>query len=37
MGIDGAWLLLLYWLTAFFTVLSGYRYVVRGVKLINTT
>jgi cardiolipin synthase len=37
MAIDGAWLLLLYWLTAFFTVLSGYRYVVRGVKLINTT
>jgi cardiolipin synthase len=37
MPFDGAWLMLLYWLTALFTVLSGYRYVVRGVKLINTT
>lgn len=37
MPIDGAWLLLLYWLTALFTVLSGYLYVVRGVKLINAT
>jgi cardiolipin synthase len=37
MAIDGALLLLLYWLTALFTVLSGYLYVVRGVKLINTT
>ncbi|MDO9559270.1 MAG: CDP-alcohol phosphatidyltransferase family protein [Syntrophales bacterium] len=35
--IDSAWLLLLYWSTAVFTVLSGYRYVVKGVKLINST
>ena len=33
--IDDAWLLLPYWLTALFTILSGYQYVVRGVKLIN--
>jgi cardiolipin synthase len=37
MPFDGAWLMLLFWLTALFTVLSGYRYVVSGVKLINTT
>ena len=35
--IDDAWLLLPYWLTALFTILSGYQYVVRGVKLINST
>lgn len=35
--IDDVWLLLPYWLTALFTILSGYQYVVRGVKLINST
>ncbi|MFH1080987.1 MAG: CDP-alcohol phosphatidyltransferase family protein [Pseudomonadota bacterium] len=35
--IDNVWLLLLYCLTALFTILSGYQYVVRGVKLINST
>jgi cardiolipin synthase len=35
--IDSAWLLLPYWLTVLFTILSGYQYVVRGVKLINAT
>ena len=35
--IDDVWLLLLYWLTAGFTILTGYQYVVRGVKLINPT
>ena len=37
MPIDGTWLQPLYWSTAFFTVLSGYRYVLRGVSLINST
>jgi cardiolipin synthase len=37
LAIDSAWLLLLYWSTAVFTVLSGYQYVVKGVKLINGT
>jgi cardiolipin synthase len=35
--IDGAWLMLLYWFTAVFTVLSGYQYVAKGVRLINST
>jgi cardiolipin synthase len=34
--IDGAWLLLPYWLTVFFTILSGYQYVIRGVRLMNS-
>lgn len=37
LAVDPVWLLLLYWSTAVFTILSGYRYVVNGVKLINTT
>jgi cardiolipin synthase len=37
LAIDSVWLLLLYWSTAAFTVLSGYRYVVKGVELINST
>jgi cardiolipin synthase len=37
LAIDGAWFLLLYWSTAAFTILSGYQYVVKGVKLINST
>lgn len=37
LAIDGVWLLLLYWSTAAFTIFSGYRYVVKGVKLINST
>jgi phosphatidylglycerophosphate synthase len=35
LAVDSIWLLLLYWSTAVFTVLSGYRYVVKGVKVIN--
>jgi len=34
-AIDDIWLLMLYWLTAGFTILTGYQYVARGVKLIN--
>jgi cardiolipin synthase len=37
LSIDSAWLLLLYWSTVVFTVLSGCQYVVKGVKLINNT
>ncbi len=29
------WLPLLYWLTAFFTILSGLGYLIRGIRLIN--
>jgi cardiolipin synthase len=37
LAVDGSWLLLLYWSTAAFTVVSGYHYVVKGVRLINST
>jgi cardiolipin synthase len=33
--VDITWLMLLYWSTAAFTVVSGYQYVVKGVRLIN--
>ncbi len=29
------WLTLVYWLTAFFTILSGLGYLIRGIRLIN--
>jgi len=29
------WLLTLYWVTAFFTIISGLNYMARGMKLIN--
>ena len=29
------WLLTLYWVTAFFTIISGLHYMARGMKLIN--
>lgn len=29
------WLPLVYWLTAFFTILSGLGYLIRGIRLIN--
>jgi cardiolipin synthase len=32
---DSLWLMPLYWLTAFFTVVSGLHYIARGLKLIN--
>ena len=35
LAIDPAWLLLLYWPTVFFTILSGYQYVVQGIRLMN--
>jgi cardiolipin synthase len=37
LAVDVSWLLLLYWSTAAFTVVSGYHYVVKGVRLINST
>lgn len=35
LAVDGAWLLLVYWMTAMFTLLSGYRYVAIGIRLVN--
>lgn len=32
---DYRWVMLLYWLTAFFTIISGLNYMFRRVKLIN--
>jgi len=29
------WLLTIYWVTAFFTIISGLNYMARGMKLIN--
>ena len=29
------WLLALYWVTAFFTIISGLNYMARGMALIN--
>jgi cardiolipin synthase len=37
LAIDSVWFLLLYWSTAAFTILAGYQYVVKGVRLINST
>lgn len=34
---DEAWLMTLYWLTAFFTILSGFQYVARGYRMMNHT
>lgn len=34
-GVDGIWSLALYWVTAFFTIVSGLDYMARGMKLIN--
>jgi cardiolipin synthase (CMP-forming) len=31
----GDWLLVLYWITALFTVISGFNYMARGVGLMN--
>jgi cardiolipin synthase len=33
--LSEGWLLVLFWFTAFFTIMSGYQYVAIGVKLIN--
>ena len=35
--IDQVWLITLYWLTALFTIVSGFQYVVRGFRMINRT
>jgi len=32
---NGMWLMTLYWVTALFTILSGFNYMSRGMKLIN--
>jgi cardiolipin synthase len=34
-GFNEIWLLALYWVTAFFTILSGLNYMLRGMELIN--
>jgi cardiolipin synthase len=34
-AIDGIWPLSLYWVTAFFTIVSGLNYMARGMELIN--
>ena len=34
-AIDGIWPLVLYWVTAFFTILSGLNYMLRGMELMN--
>jgi cardiolipin synthase len=33
--VNGMWSLVLYWVTAFFTVVSGLNYMARGTELIN--
>ncbi len=33
--LNGIWLLAVYWLTALFTIVSGFNYIARGMKLIN--
>jgi hypothetical protein len=35
--IDQVWLITLYWLTALFTIVSGFQYVARGFRMINRT
>lgn len=34
-GFDEIWPLALYWVTAFFTILSGLNYMLRGMELMN--
>ncbi|MCK9362222.1 MAG: CDP-alcohol phosphatidyltransferase family protein [Syntrophales bacterium] len=34
-GIDQGWLIILYWGTAIFTIVSGLHYMFRGINLIN--
>ena len=34
-AVNGIWSLALYWVTAFFTIVSGLNYMVRGMELIN--
>ncbi|MDO8720634.1 MAG: hypothetical protein Q7J31_00170 [Syntrophales bacterium] len=34
-NFDYAWIMLLYWLTALFTIISGLNYITKGLKLIN--
>ncbi|MDX9745208.1 MAG: CDP-alcohol phosphatidyltransferase family protein [Syntrophales bacterium] len=35
-AIDFSWILFLYWLTALFTIVSGLRYIVVGMRYFNT-
>jgi cardiolipin synthase len=35
--LNEVWLMTLYWLTAFFTILSGFQYVARGYRMMNHT
>jgi cardiolipin synthase (CMP-forming) len=34
-AIDGIWSLVFYWVTAFFTIVSGLNYMTRGMELIT--
>jgi len=34
-GIGEMWILAAYWITALFTILSGFHYMMRGMELIN--
>jgi len=33
--VSGIWLLAFYWITALFTIVSGFNYIARGMKLMN--
>jgi len=33
--VNGIWFLALYWVTAFFTIVSGLNYMAKGMELIN--
>ncbi|MHB8769496.1 MAG: CDP-alcohol phosphatidyltransferase family protein [Syntrophales bacterium] len=35
--VDASWLLVIYWVTAIFTIVSGVGYMAQGVRLINRT
>lgn len=36
-AFDGEWLMAIYWLTALFTIISGFSYMARGVAMINNS
>jgi cardiolipin synthase len=34
-SVNGIWSLVIYWVTAFFTIISGLNYMARGMELMN--
>ena len=34
-NLNYTWVMILYWFTAFFTIVSGLNYMMRGIKFIN--